>query len=152
MHEPRRTIKHNLCALWCSIILSFFVTGCSDTSDEDQIKENIQTLQIAVESESPNDFIDILDKGFLGNQQFNRILIKKYLIINFMRHSDIKIRITHTNIIINKSDTSLATANIKAILTGGKGLLPEQGRLMNIQSHWVKKNKKWVVKIAHWTR
>ena len=151
MREPNELIKRNLLTLCCSLILSLFISGCNDTSDEDQIEKKIQTLKTAVETEAPNDFIDILDTGFVGNQQFSRVLIKKYLILNFMRHSDIKIRLTHTNIVINKSDTSLATANIKAILTGGKGLLPEQGRLMDIQSHWVKKDNKWVVKIALWT-
>jgi len=152
MNKANTINKKQFFNLLSGFILCLCISSCGETDDLDQIKNKINRLQTAVEEEKPEDFIDILDKGFLGNEHLTKVLIKKYLILNLMRHSNIEVRISHTDIVINKSDPSLASVNIKVLLTGGKGLVPEQGRLMEIKSQWVKYNNEWMVKIARWDR
>jgi hypothetical protein len=137
--------------LFITTLLSvLFLYACSKPDDVKQIENQIEQMKLAVEQEDPDDFLEHIDQGFVGNYQFDRKLIKKYLIANMLRHSNIKVNLTHHSVSINPIDSNLANVEISVMLTGGKGFIPEQGRLMKIRSEWVKQEGQWRVKLARW--
>ena len=123
--------------------------GCSKPADDEQlIRESIKVMVKAAEIKSSGDILSYLAEDFMGNRQFRKTNIKGMLFVHFRRHKNVHVFLHNTAIEVAGLS---AQVNCQVILAGrGEELLPEQARVLEINSRWQKLDGKWLVVSASW--
>jgi hypothetical protein len=124
------------------IVFSFFVilTSCSKPLPvEQQILTQLERAKLSIENLNASDLKDVLAPDFEitgGNKQYDYELIKKTMLVYSLRKQKINIILSSTSITPDPYNTQLATLESNVLITGSKGILPEDGKLYRITSQW----------------
>ena len=136
-------------------LLLLSLTSCSEPPPpaEQQILNNFEQAKVAVEQLKPKQLREILADDFeiVGLQtQYNYDLIKKTMAVYGFRKQNINIILSGTQVELNKHNTQLASLESTALVTGGRGLIPEDGRLYKITSEWRLYDEQWKITKLSW--
>ena len=124
------------------------LTGCGSDPDIDALRENIRTMSLAAEEHDTATIIEYLDenyKGVGGSRSGVATLLEQHFGIN----KNINLIISDIDIIL-ADDRKSAKVNLRMLMTGGQGNIPERGRLNAIKSEWKKTGENWLVTSARW--
>lgn len=132
----------------CLILLA--MSACSRTPDDEQIRAHIKSMQAAVESRSPRDFVQYVTADFAGNDNaVDRAGLSNLLRIELLRNEQVGVTLGPIGIELLGGDR--ATVHVVATMTGGKGgLIPERGAVFSITSGWRREGKDWRCYTASW--
>ena len=123
--------------------------ACSRTPDDEQIRADIKSMQTAIESGSPRDFLQFITANFSGNDNaVDRDGLGNLLRVEVLRND--KVGVTLGPIEIELLGER-ATVRVVATMTGGKGgLIPDRGAIYSITSGWRREGKDWRCYTASW--
>ena len=125
-----------------------FITGCSRSDPEREIRATIGRMAQSVEKRDPATFLDAVaedfsrESGAFGKQDAKRTLLAAYL-----RNEKITVSAVVTDV---RVEGDRALAKVRVIATGGAGLLPERGQTWDFDSVWRRDGGQWKVFNAEW--
>lgn len=124
------------------------LTACgSPPPDEQQIRDNIGVLVAAIEAKNAGLVLEHLEADFLAQDQLRAANIQGLLVYYGRRHQNLRVLPSHIQIAI---DGERADVQLYALLTGADGLLPQDGRVLKVDSEWVKREGEWRVRRMNW--
>jgi len=133
--------------LWLLLSLSFFVVACSEDNSEQQIKDQINSMQQAISDKSLSDFMAPFSRHFSGNNGLTKQQLRQQIFFHFRGNRNIESFNWQAEIVV-KND--LAEVEIYAVVAAGNKVLPERGRAYQINSSWQKIDGIWLIKKAKW--
>jgi hypothetical protein len=133
----------------CVYLVLIAMSACSRTPDDEQIRAHIKSMQAAVESRSPRDFVQFVTADFAGNDNaVDRAGLSNLLRVEILRNEEVNVALGPIEIDLLGER---ATVHVVATLTGGRGgLIPERGAIYSITSGWRREGRDWRCYTASW--
>jgi len=130
--------------------LSLLLAACSREPALEPLLERVEALQHAIENRQTDTAIDMLSDDFVTGKGQNRKDAQRLLLFHTMRHQSITILRTQTDAEFDAGYRDRAIVRFNAIVTGGKGWLPEQGRSYRVESRWQFSGGDWYLAELDW--
>ncbi|MEO7917338.1 MAG: nuclear transport factor 2 family protein [Dokdonella sp.] len=139
--------SHRFFGSLVSTILIF--GGCARSTDEQQLRTAILTMQQAIEERHPSDFMDLVADDFTAPENgMDKRHIQDLFRLQVLRNERISVSLATRDIAV---DGSRATITQAATLTGSSGgWLPERGSVYMVTSGWRKDDGDWKLIQANW--
>ena len=127
---------------------------CSETPPaEEQIRTKINQGKQAIENLNPDELEDVLAPEFeirTGSKNYDLNLIQKTMKLYAFRKQKVNIALGPLQIEMDPYNTQLASMKTSALITGGRGLLPEDGRLYHVKTKWRLFDDEWLLTHLSW--
>ena len=133
-----------------TLLLLAVVLGCSQEPAIEQLLARVDALEQAVEGKQVNTAMDMLSEDFTTGKGQNRKDAHRLLLFHTMRHQNISVIRSQTEASFDSAYADQALVHFNVILTGGEGLLPEQGRSYAVESRWRFENGDWYLNSLQW--
>ena len=130
------------------IILILLLTACSQKSDEDLIKQNLDQAIEAVKARQPKRVVEHLTRDFVGQEQMSTEDVRRFMIAQFFRNQ--KINIVTTALKITVDSAQQAHASFRVVVTGGMDWIPDRLDYYQVETDWVKQDGDWLIRAAKW--
>lgn len=133
------------------VVAIMLLAACSRSSDEQQLRDAMATMQQAIEDRKPSDFMDYVADDFSApDASMDRRKIHDFLRLQVLRNQRIGVTSATREIRI---DGNRATVTTTATFTGsGGGWMPERGSIYTLTSGWRKDGGEWKLIQATWQR
>ena len=127
------------------------LTGCGPGEPEEaRIRALIADMEAGLEAGERGTFMQPVADDFVGNQGMGRDQLNGLLLFYLRRYQDLNAQLGPVSIeVFGESEPLSAEAAFKAVVTGGSGLLPEDGRVFDVQTQW-RKDGEWQLVNAEW--
>ena len=130
------------------LVIALGITACDTDPDLQTIRSNIREMSVSAENHNEagiTRYISNSYRGVAGTRSGLSTLLQRHFKLN----KNINLIISDIEIMIAE-DKQTAKVNLRVLMTGGDGNLPERGRLNAIKSTWEKQNGNWLVTGATW--
>ena len=125
--------------------------ACSRSSDEEQLRNALATMQQAIEDRKPSDFMDIVADDFTAPvADMDRRKVHDLLRLHVLRNERIGVATVVREV---RVDEIRATITMTATLTGSSGVwLPERASIYTVTTGWRREGSDWQLVQATWNR
>ncbi len=132
------------------LLAILLLTACGPSgSTEDQIKATIAAMETAAEAGERGAFLDQVADGFQGQSGgMTRDDFARYLFLQLNERRRVEARVFP--VAVDVQGPNLAIARFNVLLTGGAGLIPEDGQLFSVETEWVLEGGDWLLWRADW--
>jgi hypothetical protein len=93
---------------------------------------------------------EYIAEGFVGNSGLDKNTITRVLLGQFLRHKNITVVITRSEVTVNPNDPYTATLQGVVAAAGAENLLPQDGRIYSINSEWQLIDDEWMLIRMQW--
>ena len=131
-------------------LAALLLVACGEKlSVEQQIIATLQVMEEAAEQGEHFEFMGYVANSFSGQygsmdrREFHRFMI-------FQINQNRRLHAQFFPIYVQESGKDLASAHFKLLVTGGAGLLPESGRLFEVETQWLRDGNDWMLEKADW--
>ena len=133
------------------IVVVAFIAACSKPLTlQQQIISVIREMEAKIEDGERRPFMNHIADEFDGqNGQFDRDGIRGLVIFQLNRYKNLNAQLLPIR--VTESGPDQATANFRALVTGGANWLPESGQLYEFVTQWSYQNGDWMLVKANWT-
>lgn len=132
-------------------VLLVLLAGCARPDDETAIRQHLNAMSAALADGHRRAFMAPLAEDFSAETwDLDRAGVQLLLVREFRQHDRIRARLF--DIHVEVFDDGRATASFQAVLTGGSGLLPEQGSWYRVTTGWRRSDSDWELIQARWER
>ena len=151
MLQPIRYTLYIVIAFSLSILSS-----CNSDAPKDALRKSLHELVTAVEQKKQRTVTNKLTTDFRGNARLNQQTMSALIFRYYLTHKYIKIYTLINSIELSddsedaKNGGASAKMTFHAALTSTENALPEHMRVFKIESHWIKKEKDWLMAKANW--
>lgn len=128
----------------------FLLAACGEKlSVEQQIIATLRNMEYAAEEGQHLEFMTYIADPFSGQQgsldrrEFHRFMI-------FQINQNRRLQAQFFPIYVQEVDENTASAHFKLLVTGGAGLLPENGQLFEVETQWQRDGGDWLLDGAEW--
>lgn len=118
------------------LLLIALLSACSQTPELESLLARVDALEQAVEERQVNTAMAMLSEDFTTSKGWDRKEAHRLLLFYTMRHQHITLIRTHTDASLDSAYADQAVVSFNIIMTGGEGLLPQQGRSYRVESRW----------------
>lgn len=122
--------------------------GCTRAPPERALRDAATTLQRSIEQRDASAVQATLADDFVGPDGMNRDGARRMAQLMFLRYRDVGATVGPLQVAIQGRQ---ATVRFTAALTGGSGLLPEEGRIYDVETGWREVGGEWQLVNAHWS-
>lgn len=136
--------------VFSAALAAFLLVACGEKlSLEQQIIATLQVMEEAAEQGEHFEFMGYVANSFSGQygsmdrREFHRFMI-------FQINQNRRLHAQFFPIYVQESGKDLASAHFKLLVTGGAGLLPESGRLFEVETQWLRDGNDWMLEKADW--
>ena len=146
-HSRWKTSLHRIAVAG---LLITAMTACSRTPPEQALREQVETLQAAIDARDAGAVYELLTTDFVGNGGMDRRGARQLAGALFLQHRDVGARLGPVSVQL-RGDTE-ATATFSVLVTGGNGgLVPNNGQVFEVETGWRLVNGDWRLLYARWT-
>ncbi len=131
-------------------LAALLLVACGEKlSVEQQIIATLQVMEEAAEQGEHFEFMGYVANSFGGQygsmdrREFHRFMI-------FQINQNRRLHAQFFPIYVQESGKDRASAHFKLLVTGGAGLLPESGRLFEVETQWLRDGNDWMLEKADW--
>jgi len=131
-------------------LAALLLTACGEKlSVEQQVIATLQVMEEAAEQGEHFEFMGYVADSFSGQygsmdrREFHRFMI-------FQINQNRRLHAQFFPIYVQETGKDQASAHFRLLVTGGAGLLPESGRLFEVETQWVRDGSDWVLEKADW--
>lgn len=137
------------CVASLLLVITLLCAGCAGDADQAALEATIAAAQSAAEEGQMAEVMAIVADDFVGQGgSYDQLLLRRVLLGVRLRHSDVGVSRASTEFEV---DQGFATVKMKLLITGGSGgMLPESGRLMNLETRWRVEDGEWRLTAAEW--
>lgn len=141
-------MKH--CAGCLVLCLLLSLLGCGKVPPvAEQIRATIAEMETLAEEGQRGAFMEKVADQFSGQGgTLSREEFRNYLLLQWNRNQRIYAQLF--TIEVQNQGPAHASAQFRALLTGGRGLIPERGQLYSITTTWVAQDDEWLLSSATW--
>jgi hypothetical protein len=136
-------------ALFISITLCLLV-ACSKTAPEEAILANIDAMQLAVSERNNGDLVAHVSDNFSGHHDMDKKELRKMIMGMFLRYKNINVVVTRMQILHDPRRPNIAQMDGIILVTGAQGLVPQDGRLLQVTGTWQNDGGDWYLANADW--
>ncbi len=132
------------------VLLMVAFTACSPPlTVSQQVIAAIREMETRVEKGERRPFIKHVSEDFSGqNGQLDRRQLQSLFIYQLNRHQRLHAQLFP--ITVNETGEETASANFRALITGGPGWIPDQGQLYDFKTLWRYESGEWKLTGANW--
>ena len=123
------------------------MTGCSKPAPEQALRDSIDKLQQAAVKKDAGEFFEYFAEDFVGSDGLDRENFRRYVQMIWLRHKDVGAQMGPLDV---KVMEDRATVNFTVALSGGRGLIPDQGQIYQVQTGWRLDGDDWKLISAAW--
>jgi len=126
------------------------LTACDDElTVEQQVIATIRNMEYAAEQGQHLEFMTYIAESF-GAQQgsMDRREFHRFMIFQINQNRRLQAQIFP--IYVTETGEETASAQFRILVTGGAGLLPESGRLFDVETNWLRDGGDWQLNQADW--
>lgn len=132
-----------------ALLLILLLAGCSRPDDETRIRAHIDSMTTALSEANSRAFKAPLAEDFSGETwDLDRRAVQLLLLREFQAHDRIRARVFDIN--VDLFDDGRASADFQAVVSGGRGMLPEQGAWYRVSTGWRQDGSDWELISARW--
>ncbi len=132
-----------------AIAALMLLAACGGDSVEDQVRETISAMESAAEEGQLIGFMSHVADDFEGRDgQMQREDFLRFMTLQINRHSRVGAQVFP--ITVTNDGGNFATATFKVLVTGGRGLLPEDGQVYDVETTWIRDGGDWLLWRADW--
>jgi hypothetical protein len=140
-----------LCPAVGIVLLLLALTACSRPPAEEQIRNTLDEMSEAIAQGDVSAFLDPVAEDFAGDTwQLDKRGARLLLMREMRAHEQLRARLIDIQIELASADR--ATATFQAVLTGGTGLLPDDGGWYRVETGWRLDGADWTLINAQWER
>ncbi len=137
-------------ALLCAALI-VVLAACARPDDETRIRQHIDSMTSALADADRRAFMAPLAEDFSAETwDLDRRAVQLLLVREFRTHDRIRARVFDVD--VELFDDGRARTSFQAVLTGGSGVLPEQGSWYRVTTGWRRQNADWELISARWER
>ena len=132
------------------LLAMLLLPSCGDEPTvEQQIIGVITEMEQLAEAGKRGAFMDKVAGDFSGQlgvltrDEFRRFMIMQW-------NQNLKLHAQLFPIRVRKLGPGMAAADFRALITGGRGLIPERGQLYQIETTWMADGDDWLLVSANW--
>ena len=145
--RPRRWLRS--LAIGAATVLCLSACGPSGSVAE-QIEAAIAAMEAAGEAGERGAFMEHVADGFEAQEgRMTRDDFRRFLFLQFNQQR--RIRAQLFPITVEEQGPNLAEASFNVLVTGGAGLIPDDGQLFSVRTAWVLEGGDWLLWRADWT-
>ena len=134
-----------------AVVLLITLAACARPDDETRIRQHLDAMSTALADGHRRAFMAPLAEDFAAETwDLDRAGVQLLLVREFRQHQRIRARVFDIDVELFEDDR--ATASFQAVLTGGSGLLPEQGSWYRVSTGWRRSDTDWELIQARWER
>ena len=135
---------------FAALLFALFVGSCDKPLTTEQIIiGKIRNIEAQIEEGERRRFLDNIAEDFRGrNGRMNRQQLHAFVVLQLTRYKELNARLFPIN--VQTIGDAEASATFKALITGGSGLIPDNGQLYEFTTHWRKDDEEWMVVAADW--
>jgi hypothetical protein len=117
---------------------------------EQQVIATMRNMEAHVEARERRAFMAYVAEDFEGQDgEFNKDQLNGLLLYYLRRYAQLNAQLLPVKVESRGED--LAEATFQVLLTGGEGVLPQSGQLVDVSSSWKRKDGEWLLQTARWT-
>jgi hypothetical protein len=132
----------------CGIIwLALLLSACAKPAPEQALRDTLAKLESAATAKDSAAFFTHFAEDFAGSEGMDRDNFRRYVQIIWLRHKDIGVQMGPLDVKIMEER---ATVNFSVALSGGQGLIPDQGQIYQVQTGWRLDGDDWKLISATW--
>lgn len=136
------------CCWLVLVLLLVAPLGCKRTPPELKLHEAVQALQASIEGRDAAATQRILADDFVGPDGMDGRDAGGLARLVILRHKNVGVTLGPMHVALQDAH---ATVAFTAVVTGGQGgLLPERGRIYNVESGWRLESGDWKLTSAQW--
>lgn len=126
------------------------LAGCSpELTLEQQIIATLRNMEAHIEEGERRDFMAYVTADFRGQGgELNHDQLNALLLYQLRRYQRVHAQLLPVT--VREAGLDEAEASFRVLLTGGKGLLPENGQLYQVTSLWRFTAGQWRLQSAEW--
>lgn len=146
-------IKGSIAGLPLALVMVMvMLVACGSAPEpEQQIRHRLASMIEALEEGDVGEFMDpIADDFVAGDRALDRRALG--LLVRRERMARDSIRVRRVNTRVELHGEQRATATFQALATGGSGLIPDEGRMWDIETGWRLDGDDWMLISASWSR
>ncbi|WP_145999215.1 hypothetical protein [Oceanicoccus sp. KOV_DT_Chl] len=129
------------------------MVSCNTDPAEQQILQNIELMESAVESKDASDVLDHLAEGFVANEAMDKKQVEALMRGYFFRYPAIELVSSNINVELNPNDPNRAVMAANLIVAGGNtGLLPDRASGYKLEGEWQIERGEWRLIRLTWDR
>jgi hypothetical protein len=129
------------------IMLLLVLNACTNTPPEQALRKTIDEMQQAGAQKDIQGLMNSFADDFAGSEGMSRDEFRRYVSLIWLRHNDIGIQMGPMQVELLDDR---ATVNFTVALSGGQGLMPDQGQIYQVQTGWRLDGDKWKLISATW--
>ncbi|MEO8000999.1 MAG: nuclear transport factor 2 family protein [Arenimonas sp.] len=129
------------------VTLCLSLAGCSKPAPEQALRDTIGELQQAATSKDASAFFEHFADDFAGSNGMDRDNFRRYVQLIWLQHKDIGVNMGPLDV---KILDDRATVNFTVALSGGQGIIPDQGQIYQVQTGWRLEGDDWLLISATW--
>jgi len=138
-------------ALAIAFALVSVVAGCRRETAEQALRNDIASLQAAIEARDAGAMAGFLAEDFVGNDGLDRDGARRLAALHFMRNASVGVTPGPLDVQLQGDDH--ATVRATVVLTGGRGgLVPGTGRIRDVTTGWRREGGDWRMTSVEWER
>jgi len=133
-----------------TVLALLLLSSCSDEPTlEQQIIGLITEMEQLMESGKRGAFMKKVAEDFSGQLgALTRDEFRRFMIMQWNQNQRLHAQLFPIS--VRKLGPGMAAANFKALITGGRGLIPERGQLYQFETTWLKNGDDWLLLSANW--
>lgn len=131
-------------------ILLLSLPGCSQEPAIEHLLQRVDALEQAIEARQVDTAMTMLSADFSTGKGQDRKDAHRLLLLHTLRHQTLNVIRTQTEASLDSSYADQARVRFNALVTGGQGLLPEQGRSYAVDSRWTFEGGQWYLNHLSW--
>ncbi|TVS13155.1 MAG: nuclear transport factor 2 family protein [Wenzhouxiangella sp.] len=137
--------------LWLTLVPVLVLVACTRPADEDRIRQHLDAMIDALADQNARAFMAPLADDFSADT-WNLDRRGARLLLNREMRAHQRIRVRLFDIQVDLVTDDRASASFQAVLTGGSGLIPEQGSWYRVSTGWRRQGSDWELITASWER
>lgn len=131
-------------------ILLLSLAGCTQEPAIENLLQRVDALEHAIEERQVDAAMTMLSDDFTTGTGQDRKDAHRLLLLHTLRHQTIRVIRSQTEASLDSGYADQAQVRFNAIVTGGQGLLPEQGRSYAVDSRWTFAGGEWYLNSLSW--
>ena len=127
------------------------LSACSQPlTVEQRIIAAIREMEAKIEEGERRPFMDHIAEDFTGQDgSMTREKTRTLFLYQLNRHKRLQARLFPIH--VKQTSEHTATADFRALVTGGRNWLPKSGQVFDFETHWRLADDEWLLYSANWS-
>lgn len=136
--------------LFATLLLAGTISCSKPLTVEQQVIAVIRDMEARIEEGERRPFMNHVADDFSGQDgRLTHDQVRAMVLLQLNRYERLNAQLFPIH--VSETGEESAKATFRALITGGAGWIPENGRVYEFETHWSKHDDEWKLQRANWT-